>query len=125
MSITRYCSSTTKALANVIRGGQSVPRRMRKLTVVFKEVDEEVLDEENEDEEDEEDNNVTAMRLGWVLGQLHTLHYLKLRVSKLLWVPPLSQLRHLSLSFGNGMSASLGAELCLLTNLQTVLLYKL
>ena len=125
MSITRYCSSTTKALANVIRGGQSVPRRMRKMTVVFKEVDEEVLDEENEDEEDEEDNNVTAMRLGWVLGQLHTLHYLKLRVSKLLWVPPLLQLRHLSLSFGNGMSASLGAELCLLTNLQTVLLYKL
>ena len=126
MNISTYCSSTTKAISDLIRGSHSVPSRLRALTLDFKEVDEEVL--LDDDSVKEEDGNVTTMRLGWVLGQLQTLHYLITQyaaVNKLLWMPPLSQLRHLSLSFYIGISASLGKELCLLTHLQTLLLYGL
>lgn len=97
------------ALANVICNGGAGPVRVQQINLTFA---------HNEDREQEK---ASLMWLASLLLQLPRLRYLDMHVHRLIWVPPLLQIRHLSLTFASAVSSSL-QWLSLLANLQTLLL---
>ncbi len=105
-----------KALSELISEDHNVLAQLQELDLHF------AQQGQNEGEEDEE--QASLMWMVWVLAQLQQwrLRSLKLRLRRLLWVPPIVQLTHLSVTFTCAVCCSM-QWLSLLTNLETVLLH--